>query len=267
MIGIFAVAVALLSCREWSLQPDGRMHVDFLSVGQGDATLVTFRDGTRMLIDGGPDWSALESLGTHLPFFDRRIDIVVLSHPNADHMTAFPEVFRRYRVRTLITGGTTFDSGLYLATLSGAALSGVRLTVVKAGDTMRIADATVNILWPPLTRPKGLAKDVNNDSVYLMLDEGGKRILFTGDGEEPVEKTLVAAGVDLHADVLKVAHHGSKTSSGTGFLLAVDPSIAVISVGKDNTYGHPSNAVIRRLNTLGIEVRRTDLEGEVDIVW
>lgn len=266
-IGVFVVIAILLGAREWMLRPDGKMHAVFLDVGQGDSALVTFRDGTRMLVDGGPDWSTLEALGKRLPFFDRRIDIVVLSHPNSDHMTALPEVLRRYRVQTLVTGGTPFDSGLYHAVLSGAALRGIAVTAVQAGDTIAVGDADMEILWPTVPRPAGLDRDVNNDSVYLMLKESGKRILFTGDGESVVEKTLVAAHADLHADVLKIGHHGSTTSSSTGFLLAVHPTTAVVSVGEGNPYHHPSAAVMQRLRNLGIDVRRTDEQGDIEIVW
>lgn len=266
-IGIFVILIGLLTLREWILRPNGAMHVVFLDTGQGDSTLLTFRNGTRMLIDGGPDWSPLESLGKRLPFFDRRIDILVLSHPNSDHMTSFGEIIRRYDVQTLITAGTPFSSDMYHAILSGALLRSVALTTVEAGDTLHIADATLSILWPPSPRPTGMSRDANNDSIYLMLEESGKRILFTGDGESIVEKTLVAAGTDLKADILKIAHHGSKTSSGTGFLLAVNPKTAMISVGKNNPYGHPSPSIIKLLERLSINIRRTDQEGDIEVVW
>ncbi len=266
-VGMFAVVVMFCGAREWALRPDGKMHVAFLDVGQGDSALVTFRDGTRMLIDGGPDWSTLEALGKRLPFFDRTIDILLLSHPNTDHMTSFPEVLRRYRVTTLMTAGTPFDSGLYRAVLSGAALHGIPLTRVKAGDSIQIDSAELTILWPPVPRLRGMDRSENNDSVILRLEESGKRILFTGDEEVVVEKTLLAARADLKADILKVAHHGSKSSSSTGFLLAVGPKIAVISVGRNNAYHHPSTAVVRRLEALGATVHRTDQEGTIDIVW
>ncbi len=266
LTGVF-VMLALLAARERTLLPDGRMQAVFLDVGQGDSALLTFPDGTRMLIDGGPDWTTLEALGSRLPFFDRSVDVVLLSHPNSDHMVSLPEVLRRYRVRTLITAGTPFDSGLYHALLSGALLRGVKLTAVEADSTIRIADAVLTVLWPPVPRPHGMNKDVNNDSIVLRLEQGGKRILFTGDEESIVEKTLLAAGVDLRADILKIAHHGSVTSSSTGFLLAVHPKTAVISVGKKNPYGHPNPVILRRLQSLGIDVLRTDEEGDIVFVW
>jgi competence protein ComEC len=266
LIGFVLLGLVVLT-RDVLLMPDGRTHAEFFDVGQGDSALLTFTDGTRMLIDGGPDWRTLEELGKTLPLLDRRIDIVVLSHPNSDHMMSLPEVLRRYRVRTLLTAGTPFESGWYAATLSGAVLAGTKVVTVRAGDRIEAGAASVRVVWPPVPRPPGMNKDVNNDSLTLMVEAGGKKLLFTGDLEDIVEKTLLAAKADLKADILKVPHHGSRSSSSTGFLLAVDPEIAVISVGRNNTYGHPAPAVVRRLQSMGIAIRRTDEEGTVRISW
>lgn len=266
IVGILCIGL-LLGAREFAYRVDGKTHAAFFDVGQGDSALMTFPDGTRMLVDGGPDWSTLEHLGKTLPFFDRTIDIVVLSHPNADHMMSLPEVLRRYHVRTLLTAGTIFSSGRYAATLSGAVLAGTTLLTLSAGDHIDLADATIRVVWPPKNRPPSMSKNENNDSLTLMVETPEKRILFTGDLESIVERTLVQAHADIHADILKVPHHGSKSSSSTGFLLAVQPAVAVVSVGKDNQYGHPAADVIQRLKALGIAIRRTDQEGTVEIMW
>lgn len=249
------------------LLPDGRVHVVFLDVGQGDSALITLPDGRQILIDGGPDWSTLEGLGKHLPFFDRHIDVLVLSHPNSDHMASFPDVLRRYSVGTLVTAGTVHDSGTYRATLSGATLRGVPLQVMHAGQTITFGDSRIEALWPPKEMPPGFNKNSNNTSLTLRFTHGGKSVLFTGDLESIVEKTLVEAGVDLQADILKVPHHGSKSSSTMEFLLAVRPSIAVISVGGDNTYGHPNPDVLERLKAVGADIRRTDEDGDIELEW
>jgi len=265
-IGILVVGT-LLGVREWSLRPDGDMHIVFFDIGQGDSELVTFRDGTRMLIDGGPDWTTLEKLGERLPFFDRSIDIVVLSHPHVDHLMSLPEVIRRYRVKSLIVSDTDDQLGPYRAMLSGSELRGTKILELRAGAVLTVASATLRLIWPPRVRPPGMTKDANNNSLTLMMEEGGKRILFPGDLESIAERTLVAAKADLDADILKAPHHGSNGSSTTGFLLAVSPELAVISSGKGNTYGHPGRAAIRRLEAVGAEVRRTDLEGDIEVVW
>lgn len=265
--GVLVIIVVVLGAREYRLLPDGKTHIVFFDVGQGDSALLTLAGGERVLIDGGPDWSTLERLGSYMPFFDRRIDVLILSHPNTDHMAAFPEVLRRYSVGTLVTAGTVFDSGIYAATLSGASIRNVPLIVMRAGQTIVVGDDTLEALWPPTEMPRGFSKNENNASLTLRFTHAGKRILFTGDLEEIVEKTLVEAAADLRADILKVPHHGSRSSSSTGFLLAVQPSIAVISVARDNAYGHPHPHVLDRLRAVGAEIRRTDEEGDIEIVW
>ncbi|MBP9850440.1 MAG: MBL fold metallo-hydrolase [Candidatus Peribacteraceae bacterium] len=267
IVGIFAILLLTLGGREFMLLPDGRVHVVFLDVGQGDSALITLPDGRQILIDGGPDWSTLEGLGKHLPFFDRHIDMLILSHPNSDHMMSFPDVLRRYSVGTLVTAGTVYDSGVYRATLSGAALRGVPLQVMYAGQTITLGSSTIEALWPPKEMPLGFNKNSNNTSLTLRFTHEGKRVLFTGDLESIVEKTLVQAGVDLRADILKVPHHGSKSSSTIEFLKAVQPTVAVISVADDNTYGHPNADVLRRLREIGADIRRTDESGDIELQW
>ncbi len=267
IIGILAMLFIVLGSREFMLQPDGKVHVLFFDVGQGDSALITLGDGRQIVIDGGPDWSTLEKLGKYLPFFDRRIDVLILSHPNADHMMSFPEVLRRYSVGALVIARTTYESGTYNATLSGAFVHGVPLVSMHAGEKITFGDDSLEAIWPPAMMPKGMNKDVNNESLTLRFTHAGKRVLFTGDLESIVEKTLVAAHADLRADILKVPHHGSKTSSSTGFLLAVRPTLSIISVGKENSYGHPNTAVIRRLQAVGSAVKRTDQSGDIEIVW
>lgn len=267
IFGVLMIACIVLGAREYVLLPDGKTHIVFLDVGQGDSALLTLADGKRILIDGGPDWSALERLGTYLPFFDRHIDILILSHPNTDHMAAFPEVLRRYSVGTLVTAGTIFESGIYRATLSGASVRGVPLLVMHAGQSITLGHDTLEVLWPPTIRPEGFSKNENNDSLIVRFTHEGKRILFTGDIESIVEKTLVAAGADLEADVLKVPHHGSKSSSTLEFLRAIRPTLAVISVADDNTYGHPNADVLARLKDIGAEIKRTDQSGDIELIW
>lgn len=267
LTAVLLIVIFVLAGREWMLWPDGRVYIRFLDIGQGDSALITLADGKHILIDGGPDWSTLEKLGTYLPFFDRRIDLLILSHPNADHMMSFPQVLRRYDVGALVTSGAAYDSGVYQATLSGASLRGIPLVVLHAGERLEVGEDVLEVLWPPATMPKGMSKNTNNVSLTLRFTHEGKSVLFTGDLESIVEKTLVAARADLHADILKVPHHGSTSSSSTGFLLAVHPDLAVISVGRDNPYGHPKEEILRRLTQLVPRVQRTDESGDIEIVW
>lgn len=258
----------LLGCREWMLTSDGNMHVRLLDIGQGDAILIDSPAGKRILIDGGPDWSVLERLGETLPFFRRRIDILVNTHQDVDHIGGLLSVLSRYRIGLLVLPYTENPSPLLTALLGIAAERRVPVRIVSAGENIKLeSDVMLSVLWPPAHMPAAFSKSNNNHSLVFRLEQNGKRMLLTGDIEEAVEKTLVSAGADLRSDILKIGHHGSRTSSGTGFLLAVDPSTAIISVGKDNAFGHPRPEIIKRLQDLGIVTRRTDEEGTIDLSW
>lgn len=261
------IILAGLSVREYTLMPDGALHLRFLSVGQGDSALITTPDGKTVVIDGGPDWSTLESLGKYLPFFDRSIDLLVLSHPNLDHLLSLPEIVKRYKVSGIVIAESSNTQPRYRKLLNLARAKSIPVLTVAAGQSIDLGnEAKMHILWPPKTMPKGFPKDENNRSIVAMLSYKNHRALFTGDEEFQVEETLVRAHADLKADILKVAHHGSRTSSSTGFLLAVRPSLAIISVGR-NIYGHPRPEVVKRLKQASAEVWRTDERGMLEVVW
>lgn len=252
---------------EWSLLPDGKFHVQFFDVAQGDSTLITTTENQRILIDGGPDLSLLERLGETLPFFDRRIDLLVLTHPEADHITAFPEVLRRYDVSRVLFTGVNHKSSHADAFLHALDESDAEMMLADAFHDLDLGDdAVLDILWPRESMLGRTVKKQNNESIVMKLTWRDQSILFTGDIEEKTEDALLKAGTDLTADILKVAHHGSKTSSSTGFLLAVAPRLAIISVGRENTYGHPHPSVLARYDRIGIPVKRTDTDGTMDIV-
>ena len=267
LLGIIFL-VLLLGLREWHLSPDGHLHLRFLDVGQGDSALITTPGGNIIVIDGGPDWSTLEGLGVFLPFLNRHIDLLLLSHPNLDHLLSFPEILKRYSVGAIAFTGIENSLPRYNEILALAKEKNIPLLLVSAGQSIDLGDgAHLEILWPPKNIPEKFPKSDNDTSMVAMLKYGSHRALFTGDEERPVEETLVRAHADLKADILKVPHHGSRTSSSTGFLLAVHPSLAIISVGANNSYGHPRQEVIDRLKRLGAEVKRTDESGTVEVVW
>ena len=264
-IGCVSITLGL---REWTLQPDGHTHLSFYDVGQGDSTLIKTPSGRTILIDGGPDWSTLEAIGRTLPFFDRRIDVLILSHANLDHLASFPEILKRYRVKQLLVSIDTIDSPWFQNIVDASRRANTELRVVRAGDTMTLdGELSADVLWPPTKLDPSLQKELNNTSLVLRVHDARHSALFTGDTESFVEDVLLRATVPLQSEILKVAHHGSKTSSTDTFLRAVRPKIAVISVGSDNTYGHPNTDVIKRLEAVGATVRRTDEEGEIDMTW
>ena len=249
-------------------RPDGLLHLYVLDVGQGDALLLVTPGGERMLVDGGPGKSGvLAGLGRRWPPWDRRLDLVVLSHPDADHVGGLAAVLERYRVGLVLDPQLEGHSGEAAAWLAGLRLEGA--TVVRAVRGQRIqldpsAGVSARVLWPPEARRLDLDPPTNNNAVVLLVEYGQIALLLTGDIEAPVEEALLASVAPIEADVLKVAHHGSAGSSGTDFIAAVKPRLAVISVGADNSFGHPAPAALERL--AGVAIRRTDRDGTIEVI-
>lgn len=267
-IGLWTAGLVLCSCallwREGTLRGNGGLTVHFLDVGQGDSALLVGPSGQQILIDGGPDLSTLQHLGRLMPFFDRRIELLILTHPDLDHVASFPEVLQRYRIETLLLTGVAHHSAHYHRLLFEAKAQGTRLLQADPDTDIDFGDGLhFDLLWPPPILWGEYAKEVNDTSIVLKAIYGDTIILFTGDIGEKAEKQMLQEGIDIDSDILKVPHHGSKTSSGTGFLLAVSPELAVISAGRENRYGHPHPSVVARLRSLGIPVRTTAQEGTV----
>lgn len=263
--------VAILGAITFGSQPDGRLHLTVLDIDQGDAILVEGPSGRTMLVDGGPDPElTLRRLGANMPFFARRIDVLVLSHPHQDHVAGLVEILDRHRVGAILHAGIGFENAAFDRLLTDAAAAAVPVRLARAGQVLAL-DATISleVLYPseadassPL--PEG---DINNGSVVLLLRHGGFTALLTGDAEAPVEATLVGRGLLRPVDVLKVGHHGSRSSTTPALLDVIRPSLAVISAGEDNEYGHPAPETLATLAAAGpVPVHRTDLEGDIEIV-
>jgi competence protein ComEC len=247
-------------------QSDGRMHVYFLDVGQGDAALVRTPGGYNVLIDGGPSGEdTLLAVDRLLPVWDRQIDVGVLSQPDADHRVGITEMAKRGRIDRLLTPPVAEDDGWLRE------LSATKTTLVdgRAGTVVTLPDGTwLEVIHPPTPAMAGTSSDPNNNSLVVVLHFGEATVLFTGDVEMAGELVLLGQNSELSADILKVAHHGSDTSSTLAFLAAVAPSVAVISVGSDNTYGHPTPGIIARLLAIVPEENLfiTSLGGVVELV-
>jgi competence protein ComEC len=257
-LGVLALARETMA---WTAPPTLRVF----DVGQGDAVLVS-AGGTQILVDGGPDGSVLAHLGRTMPFFDRTIELLVLSHPHMDHLQSFPELLRRYRVGAVLFTGVDYRNPRYEEFLTLLADEGARIVVADPESDLEVGPFAVDVLWPPPTSFGVPMKNVNDDSVALRVTApGGTTALLTGDMEKGEEAAMLRAGVDVRADILKVAHHGSRTSSSTGFLLAVDPDVAIASVAAENEYGLPDEDVLARYAALGIPLRMTMDEGTIAI--
>lgn len=247
--------------------PDGRLHVAFLDVGQGDAILIQTPQGNQVLIDGGPDPGVLLArLGAALPFWDHDLDLVVNTHADADHLAGLAPLLERYRTGRVLVNGFTATSAVYSQWQANLAQTGTPVIRAQTGGRIRLDDGVwLDILSPDAQLFSGTAADSNNNSVVLRLSYGRFSVLLTGDVEADVEEVLQREGRWLSATVLKVPHHGSLTSSTARFIAAVHPQLAVIEVGADNEFGHPKTEVLARYRELGIPVLRTDQHGTITL--
>jgi competence protein ComEC len=266
--GALLAGLLTLAFHEWRRLPDGKLHVHVFDVGQGDGILLVTPSGKQVVIDGGPDLSLLSHLGEHLPFLDRKLELVMLTHPDADHITALPDVLRRYRVERIVLNGTQHRTGRYEALLDTIIQTSIPVITPDPSQDIDLGDGVVlDVIWPLPGVFGTEPKHGNDESFVIKVLYKDQSILLTGDIEEVAEQAILASGADLRADVLKVPHHGSRTSSSTGFLLAVQPELALISAGRENKFGHPHNDVILRYEQMRIPVRNTQKEGTLSLVF
>jgi competence protein ComEC len=238
-----------------------RLEVTMLDVGQGDAILIETPGGSDVLIDGGPGGAVLRGLGRERPWHDRSIDLVVLTHGQADHGTGLFDVFERYDVDRTLTA-VHDDTPLADDVRATALDEGADVIAAHSDRTFDLGDGVrLEVLWPT-ANPSHDASS-NNGGIVLRLSWRDVSFLLTADIEAETEAALVASGAELRTTVLKVAHHGSKTSTTAAFLDAVAPSIAVISSGAGNPHGHPAPEVIERLE--GVRTYNTASDGDVHL--
>jgi competence protein ComEC len=240
--------------------------VDFFDVGQGDSAFIVTPGGRQILIDGGPDNSVLEKLGDNMPFWDRTIDLIILSHPEKDHLTGLIEVLKRYKVENILWTKIERNTAEYQEWIDGIKKEGARVIIAQAGEKIKIGKLEINILNPLEDLENQELEDSNDSSVVAKLIYGEKSFLFTGDISGKIEASLTEDLTQIDSDILKVSHHGSKYSTSDEFIKAVSPQIAVIEVGKDNSYGHPTQDVLDRLLKYGINILRTDQGGDIKFI-
>jgi competence protein ComEC len=271
-VPLAVAAVLLVGGLTLASRPDGRLHLFALDIGQGDAILVVAPTGETALIDGGPDPDlTLRRLGERLPFWQRRLDVLVLTHPHEDHLAGLLPALERFEVGMVIDPGRQYDNPSYPRFLELAAREPDAVVhQARAGDVIQLGpEARLRILFPG---PDDVAAplpedDINNASVVLLLESGGFRALLTGDAEAPLEQLLLERGLLGPVDVLKVGHHGSDSSTLPEMLAVVHPAVALISCGVDNEYGHPHAITLEQLASVpGLHIRRTDLEGTLEVV-
>ena len=243
------VVVAVLIWAAVLYAPSGNLKVVFADVGQGDMTVITTPGGQRIVVDGGPDGvRAARMLDNETPFWDKSVDLVVLTHPHADHVSGLTEIARRYKIDRILERRQEFDSAEYADWTKLAQSTNAEIIRATPGMSLSFDDGvSIHVLGPPDPMLAGTDSDVDNGSVVVRVVYGAVDFLITGDLFHEGEGWILSSGQPLASDVLKVGHHGSRTSSSDEFLLAVAPAAAVISVAEDNRFGHPDQSVIERL--------------------
>lgn len=272
--------------------PGERAKMVVCDVGQGEAILI-IKGSNQVLIDGGPSGDKILScLGEQIPFYDRTIELIVLSNTDFDHMNGLSSVVERYQVIQFVTSDGVHESDALsrlvevLNKLELAVTPVERGDIIKVGSNKTSSELIFEVLWPVDTIEQNVAifsdqmdksqreqilgasakrGDLNERSIVLYLLEGGLKILLTADSGDQAEKELLKLGGLPDIDILKVGHHGSKYASTAKYLETIKPELSIISVGVKNRYGHPTAETLARLEQAGSKVRRTDLEGTIVI--
>lgn len=309
----FLVVVTALIFSYVSELPDGKLHIVFCDVGQGDGIYIQFPDGADMVLDGGPGKKILTCLGTYMGFWDRSVELVALTHPQEDHYGGLQDIIERYHVSRIIIPKVLNNTDSYKTFISTLEKHKVKTFHVNTGDKIQqhntgkiyqkdtiiesdppVPMVTFDILWPreafvqtntikadsnssnsgenstesyilSAINEAEAGEDLNNFSLVMHLSFGSFDALFTGDAEKDIVEGLLDGERDA-IEVLKVPHHGSKDAVTTSFLNAINPALAVLSVGKKNSYGHPDENIVRLLVEKGVQVKRTDTDGSIEIV-
>jgi competence protein ComEC len=261
------LVIAILTATAAFAMPDNQLHVSFLDVGQGDAILIQTPNHQDILVDGGPSAQAIgEQLSKHLPFWDRTIELVVLTHPHEDHLTGLLEVLQRYKVKQVLYLDTDYNTPDAEEWLNLIQQKHIKSTLATAGQEIDLGtkDTTLEVVNPT----PGSTVPAMDNGIVLKLSENKISFLLTSDISADAEHDLITQRADVNCTVLKVAHHGSNDSSTAAFLAVADPKLAVISVGADNTFGHPGADTLQRLaDVVGANnIYRTDKNGTVECI-
>ncbi|OGG77601.1 hypothetical protein A3B35_00995 [Candidatus Kaiserbacteria bacterium RIFCSPLOWO2_01_FULL_54_24] len=243
----------------------GILTVSFLDVGQGDSVFIDTPSGRQVLIDGGPDRSVLRELGKILPWWDRSIDVVIATHPDADHISGLVDVLQRYRVENIFHPGVEKNTGPAESMLLSVASEGAQEIIARRGQIIDLGSgAYLEILFPDRDVSR---VETNTASIVARLVYGDTAFMLTGDSPQSIEGYLVTLdGSSLHSNVLKAGHHGSKTSSSELFVGFVGPEYAVFSRGCENRYGHPHAEVVALFKRFEIPALDTCTDGTVTFV-
>ncbi|MFH1375484.1 MAG: MBL fold metallo-hydrolase [Patescibacteria group bacterium] len=262
--GILAGIAAIIYLASTNL-PSSKLTVTILDVGQGDSILIRTPLNQKILIDGGPGSSILTPLSQELGFLERRIELLIITHPDADHIAGFTEIFRRYQVENVLLTGVQHSTAWYRDILTQIANQNIPTLIASSEVDFDFGSGVVlDTVWPREPLAGKAPADANAASVVSRLTFGQTAILLTGDFDEAGEGELLRTPQNLAAEVLKLGHHGAKTSSSAEFLQATNPQIALVSAGEDNQFGHPSPEIIERVKDQ--EILETAKMGSIRLI-
>lgn len=242
----------------------GKLRIIACDVGQGDGLLVISPRGKQIVVDGGPGKKIIDCLSQKMPFWDRTVEMVVLTHPQKDHLEGLLEILARYRVELVATTGIAAQTGLFESWQEALTKEGAKIYQPVAGDRLLVDGVEIEILWPTLQKLElwklAPSSDLNETSVVMRVSFDRFCAYLTGD----VTKEILQGLINKQCQVLKIAHHGSKTGTSEAIVNQVEPDIAVIQVGK-NSFGHPHQEVIDLTKSKGVRILRNDINGTVEI--
>ena len=245
------------------LRNSGKVEVNFYDIGQGDGIMVEAGNDIQVVIDGGQSDKMVEKIGKDLPFYDRQIELMIMTHPDKDHLGGLVDVLKYYQVEQVLITGIECDTAVCQEFNKIIKEKNIPVKIAQAGQIINLGEGTYLGIFSPRENLSGRKfKDDNDTSIVAKLISNGRSALFTGDIGFKVENELMEGNTNLDSDILKVSHHGSKYATSSKFLEATSPQIAVISVGK-NSYGHPAEELLSRINDYGAAIKRTDLDGDV----
>lgn len=254
---VFLLSLSIISFSIFQSRSDHSTKIVFCNIGQGDAAYIRINNYFDVLIDAGSDRKVLDCLGKYMPFYDRKIELAFLSHPNNDHYNGYFFISDRYQIDKFITVKSLIVSKTYKKLLQKISDKKIPILYKLAGEKIRVKNGEFIFFWPP----NNLISSNDNDfSQVLLFQEDNFRVLFTGDASAVMLNKIITI---QNIDILKVPHHGSKNGLTESIIKYLRPEIAIISVGK-NSYGHPSKSVLDILRKYNVKVRRTDKEGNIE---
>jgi len=242
-----------------------KVRVYFLDIGQGDSILIDFGDNIQALVDGGPSKAVLSQVGNQMPLGDKKIEYMILTHPDSDHLTGLNYILEEYQVDNIYYTGVKHNTNRYQEFREK--IRNYSVEIANYGDIIRPNQkAKIKIIYPLTSQNQKKVSNLNDSSIVAVLDIDNIEILLTGDGEERVWQELEEKNILKKVEVLKVSHHGASNGTTQELLEKTKPKTAIISAGRDNQYGHPKQDVLDILNKFETEVYRTDENGTIELI-